>query len=270
MSLDVYAPFDRLRIDRPQDGILRIVIDNPGKLNALDRALHAQLADVWRVVDRDPWTRAVLVHGEGGVFSTGGDLEMVKEMMGDPHVRNTVMREARDLVHNMIACSPPIVSAIQGHAIGAGMAVALMADVSVAGPGTKFMDGHTRFGVAAGDHAAIIWPLLVGMAKAKYHLLTCETIRGEEAERMGLVSLCVPDDEVVAKATEVAERLAAGSPSAIRWTKQALNGWLRQAAPIFDASVALEMLGFVGGDAAEGVAAIEEKRAARFETRFEA
>ncbi len=269
MTLEPYAQFDRLRIDRPSDGVLRIVIDNPGKLNALDRGLHAQLTDVWKTVDRDLEVRSVLVHGEGGVFSTGGDLEMVKEMIADPMVRNGVMREARDLVHNMIACSPPIVSAIEGHAIGAGMAIALLADVSVAGPSTRFMDGHTRFGVAAGDHAAIIWPLLVGMAKAKYHLLTCEPIRGEEAERMGLVSLCVPDDEVLAKATEVAERLAAGSPTAIRWTKQALNGWLRQAAPIFDASVALEMLGFVGPDAPEGVAAIEEKRPARFTTQIE-
>ena len=117
---------------------------------------------------------------------------------------------------------------------------------------------------AAGDHAAIIWPLLCGMAKAKYHLLLCEPLNGEQAERMGLVSLCVEDEELQDKAVEVATRLASGAQSAIRLTKYSLNNWLRQAGPIFDASLALEMLGFGGDEVKEGLASYQEKRPPKF------
>jgi enoyl-CoA hydratase len=129
----------------------------------------------------------------------------------------------------------------------------------------RLIDGHTKLGVAAGDHAAVIWPLLCGMAKAKYHLLTCEPLDGEEAERIGLVSRCVDDDEVLDTAMDIAGRLAGGSTTALRWTKYTLNNWLRSAGPAFDASVAMEMLGFTGPDVAEGIAAIEQKRRPAFE-----
>jgi len=172
--------------------------------------------------------------------------------------------EARDLVHNIIDCCKPIVSAIQGPAVGAGLVAALLADISVASKTARIVDGHTRLGVAAGDHAAIIWPLLCGMAKAKYYLLTCEFIDGKEAERIGLVSLCAPPDQVLPKAWDIADKLAAGSQHAIRWTKRALNNWLRQAGPIFDQSLALEMLTFMEPDVREGARAIREKRAPRF------
>lgn len=240
------------------------MLDTPGRLNAVDRQMHSELCDIWPVIDRDPDTRAVLVHGEGAVFSAGGDLEMVKAMTQDFEYRNGVLREARDLVHHMIDCSTPVVSAIEGPAVGAGLAVALLADISVAGRTARLIDGHTRLGVAAGDHAAVIWPLLCGMAKAKYYLMTCETLMGEEAERIGLVSRCVADDEVVATATEIAVRLAAGSTTALRWTKYTMNNWLRSAGPAFDASVAMEMLGFTGPDVEEGIAAIEDKRRPNF------
>ena len=124
--------------------------------------------------------------------------------------------------------------------------------MSIATPSTRIVDGHTRLGVAAGDHGVLIWPLLCGMAKAKYHLLTCEPVSGEEAERIGLVSLCVPDDELQERALAVARKLASLSPSAVRWTKYALNGWLRSAGPIFDVSAAYETLGFSGPDVVGG------------------
>ncbi|MEO8605325.1 MAG: enoyl-CoA hydratase-related protein, partial [bacterium] len=114
------------------------------------------------------------------------------------------------------------------------------------------------------DHAAIIWPLLCGMAKAKYYLMTAEFIDGREAERIGLVSLCVPAAELTAKADEVANRLASGPQNAVRLTKRALNGWLRVAAPIFDSSLAYEMLNFLEPDVVEGLAAMKEKRPPRF------
>ncbi|MEM7340512.1 MAG: enoyl-CoA hydratase/isomerase family protein [Actinomycetota bacterium] len=263
-SLDRYSDFPGLRLDRPEPGILRMVLDTPGKLNAVDAQKHADLADVWKVIDRDPETRVVVVHGEGGAFSSGGDMAMINDMIEDPDVRAETFREARDLVYNIVNCSKPVVSAIEKVAVGAGLATALMADVSVAGKTARIIDGHTKLGVAAGDHAVIIWPLLCGMAKAKYYLMTCDPLTGEEAERIGLVSMAVDDDEVIDTAFDVARKLAGGSQQAIRWTKLALNNWLRMAGPAFDASVALEMLGFAGTDVREGVAAITEKRPPNF------
>jgi enoyl-CoA hydratase len=225
---------------------------------------HRELAEIWRDVDRDDEVRAVVIRGEGEAFSAGGDLSMIEEMMRDHGTRMRVFTEARDIVYNVLNCSKPVVSAIQGPAVGAGLAVALLADISVAGRTARIIDGHTRLGVAAGDHAAIIWPLLCGLAKAKYHLLLCEPVTGEQAEAMGLVSLCVDDDQVHDKAVEVATRLAGGSAEAIRLTKYALNNWLRLAGPSFDASLAMEFLNFTGPDVAEGVQALREKRPPNF------
>jgi enoyl-CoA hydratase len=148
--------------------------------------------------------------------------------------------------------------------VGAGLVAGLLADISIVARGVSLTDGHTRLGVTAGDHAAIIWPLLCGMAKAKYYLLTCERLSGEEAERIGLVSLCVDDDELQARALEVAGTLRRGAQSAIRWTKYSLNNWLRMAGPTFDTSAALEILGFTGPDAREGLSALKEKREPSF------
>jgi enoyl-CoA hydratase/carnithine racemase len=262
-DLDRYAAFPSLAFDRPEPGILRITIDAPGR-NSVDAAMHADLADVWRAVDRDPDTRVVVVRGAGDAFSSGGNFQMIQGMAADPVARARVMREARELVTNLLDCQTPVVSAIVGPAVGAGLVVALLADVSVAGRRAVIVDGHTRLGVAAGDHAAVCWPLLCGMAKAKYYLLTCERLSGEEAERIGLVSLCVDDDQVHDRAMEVARTLAAGSQQAIRLTKHTLNHWYRAMVPAFDASLAYEFLGFAGPDVQEGIAAHLEKRPPRF------
>ncbi|MEU4833580.1 enoyl-CoA hydratase/isomerase family protein [Streptosporangium sp. NPDC023615] len=256
--------YEKLRCDWAAPGVLRIVISEPRRLNAVDMTGHRELAEIWREADRDDEVRAVLVRGEGEAFSAGGDLSMIEEMTRDHAVRMRVFTEARDIVYNVINCSKPVVSAIQGPAVGAGLAVALLADISVAGRGARVIDGHTRLGVAAGDHAAIVWPLLCGMAKAKYHLLLCEPVTGEQAEAMGLVSLCVDDDLVHERALEIAVRLAEGSAEAIRLTKYSLNNWLRMAGPSFDASLAMEFLGFTGPDVAEGVRALREKRPPSF------
>ena len=261
---DPYAEFASLQFRRPSDGLLEIIMSTPGKLNAAGHDMHRDLANVWPAIDKDPSTRVVVVRGEGKAFSSGGDLDLVKDMADDFAVRVRVLKEARELVYNVINCSKPVVSAMHGAAVGAGLVVGLLADVSIAAKSARIIDGHTKLGVAAGDHAAIIWPLLCGMAKAKYHLLTCEPLSGEEAERIGLVSLCVDDDALVDTAHAVAQRLADGSQSAIRWTKYALNNWLRMAGPTFDTSLALEFLGFAGPDVHEGVAAVKEKRRPRF------
>jgi enoyl-CoA hydratase len=262
---DRYDRFGSLRFDRPEPGILRVVMSTPGRLNAAGPEMHRDLANVWNEVDRDPDVRVAIITGDGEAFSAGGDLDMIMDMAEDFAVRIRVMREARDIVYNVINCSKPIVSAMRGPAVGAGLVVGLLADVSVASRTARIIDGHTRLGVAAGDHAAIVWPILCGMAKAKYYLLTCEPLSGEEAERIGLVSLCVDDGALEETALAVARKLAAGPQSAIRWTKLALNNWMRLAGPIFDASLALEFMGFAGPDLREGVAALREKRPAVFE-----
>ncbi|MCW2901525.1 MAG: enoyl-CoA hydratase [Streptosporangiaceae bacterium] len=259
-----YESYERLKIDWAAPGVLRVTISTPGKLNAVDRAGHRELAEVWRDIDADDDVRAVVVRGEGRAFSAGGDLAMIEEMMSDHGARTRILREARDIVYNVINCAKPIVSAIQGPAVGAGLAVALLADISIAGRSAKIIDGHTRLGVAAGDHSAIVWPLLCGLAKAKYYLLLCDVLTGEEAERIGLVSLSVDDDQVHDKALEVAGRLAGGAAEAIQFTKYALNNWLRMAGPTFDASLAMEFLGFSGADVREGVEAVRQKRPPKF------
>ena len=256
---DYETLFPSFKFDRPGDGLLRMTFDAPG-LNSVSVDAHREIAEVWPAVDKDPEVRVVLLRGAGKGFSSGGSFELLESMIGGYENRMRVLKEARDLVTNIIACSKPIVSAIHGPAVGAGLVAAMLADVSVAGRTARIIDGHTRLGVAAGDHAAICWPLLCGMAKAKYYLLTCETLTGEEAERIGLVSLCVDDDQVQDKAMEVAVKLAALPAAAVQWTKHTLNHWYRSAGPAFDASLAYEFLGFGGPDVLEGVASHREKR----------
>ena len=255
-----YDGYQRLAFDYPAPRVLRVTFNRPERYNALDAIGHREITYVWREIDEDPEVNAVVLTGAGKAFSAGGDFDMIDETIEDFEARARTWKEARDLVYNIINCGKPIISAINGPAVGAGLVAGLMADVSIVARSVSLTDGHTRLGVAAGDHAAIIWPLLCGMAKAKYYLLTCDRLSGEEAERIGLVSLCVDDDELQIRAVETAARLAGGAQSAIRWTKYSLNNWLRMAGPTFDTSTALEMLGFTSPDAKEGVLALREKR----------
>ncbi len=264
MTADPYAPYERLRFEHPSDGVLLITLDDPDRLNATDGPMHLELSRVFRTVDDDPDVRAVVVTGAGRAFSAGGDLDWISDQVGDYAQTMRVMKEAGDIVRTMIECDTPVVSAINGVAVGAGLAVALMADISVIDETARLTDGHIRLGVGAGEHAVAIWPLLCGMAKAKYYLLTADFLDGREAERIGLVSRAVPADDVVPTALEIAERLAAGPVDATRLTKRALNHWLRQSLPNFEASLAYEMLNFLGPDAAEGLAALQEKRSPEF------
>lgn len=260
---DRYARYTRLLFDRPHPRVLRITMSN-GKMNTADPQMHAELGEIWRDIDADSSVNAVILTGGPKVFSAGGDMALVEGIATDWETRTRNWKEARDIVYNVINCMKPIVSAIRGPAVGAGLVCGLLADVSIAAKDARIIDGHTKLGVAAGDHAVIVWPLLCGMAKAKYYLLTCDSLSGEEAERIGVVSLTVDDAELDAKAEEVAVKLAEGPPSAMRWTKYALNNWLRQAGPSFDASLALEFLGFTGPEVREGISAFREKRRPAF------
>lgn len=264
---NTYAAYRRLAFDKPHPRVLRIRMQGNGPANAADALMHRELADIWRDIGKDETVDAVILTGSEKSFSAGGDFTMVEQIAKDFQTRARIWQEARDLVYNLINCDTPVVSAMRGPAVGAGLAAGLLADISIAARDAKIVDGHTRLGVAAGDHAAIIWPLLCGMAKAKYHLLLCEPLSGEEAERIGLISLAVDDKDLDARALELAVRLADGAPSAIRWTKYALNNWLRLAGPSFDASLALEFLGFSGPEVDEGLAAHREKRRPDFHRR---
>ncbi|MEQ8990889.1 MAG: enoyl-CoA hydratase/isomerase family protein [Pseudomonadales bacterium] len=261
------AWFDKyagLRFERRDHGILLITIDRPEHKNATDAPLHNALSRVWLDVDDDPEVRVAVVTGAGDAFSAGGDLAWIETMIGDYDGMKVAFREAGDIVYNMSSCSKIIISAINGVAVGAGLAVALMADISLIAEEARITDGHLRLGVAAGDHANIIWPLLCGLAKAKYYLITSDFIDGRTADQIGLVSKAVPRESLMEEAMTVATKIATGPQDAARWTKRALNLWVKQAAPAFDASLGFEMLNFLGHDAAEGAAALREKRKPKF------
>src|SRR5580704_13472427 len=259
-----YGDFEHLAFDRGPDGVVVVTLNRPAVLNAANVRMHREMSEVWAVVDADPEARVSVVTGAGRAFSAGGDLDMIATMTEDYGAVLEQWHDARTIVERMLSADKPVVSAINGVAVGAGLAVALMADISIMGESARVSDGHARLGVAAGDHAALLWRLVCGMAKAKYYLLTADFVGGAEAERIGLVTRCVPDDDVLPEALAIAGRLAAGSATAIQWTKRVMNGWLRQALPVFGESVALEMLGFLGPDAAEGLAAVRQRRSPVF------
>jgi len=259
-----YELFERLKFDRPHPAVLRITIASGLKLNAMDKRTHHEVSEIWRDVENDPTVACAIITGDGGSFSAGGDLNEEINLLGDFDALSQTMTEARNIVYGMMECSKPIVSAVRGWAVGGGLVCALMADISVVAKNARISDGHSKIGVVAGDHAALIWPLLCGMARAKYYLLLCEPLTGELAYELGLVSLAVDEDLVADKALELAVRLAEGPPRAVRGTKYVLNHWLRQAAPIFDTSLALEFMGLMGPEAREGFEAFLQKRKPRF------
>jgi enoyl-CoA hydratase len=260
-----YADFQFLKFDLKPNGVLLLTLNRAEAMNATNARMHWELTKVWDVVNHDPDVRAIVVTGAGDrAFSAGGDLSWISSTVGNAAQVADTFKEAGDLVFNMLACDKPIISAINGVAVGAGLAVALMADISIMAEEAKITDGHVRIGVAAGDHSVILWPLLCGMAKAKYYLMTADFVDGKEAERIGLVSLCVPRAQLLDKAMATADKLANGSQLAIRYTKRSLNNWMRLSQPAFDASLALEMLCFLGEDAKEGIAAVREKREPQF------
>jgi enoyl-CoA hydratase len=265
-----YSEYQHLTIE-VTDGVALVTINRPEVFNATNDRLHWELTQIWPDIDRDPKVRVAVVTGAGDrAFSAGGDLSDIEdrdnlpaEERFDAYMR--VMKEAQEVVYTIVNCDKVIISAINGVAVGAGLAVALLADISIMAEEARLTDGHVRLGVAAGDHACIIWPLLCGMAKAKYYLLTCDFIDGREAERIGLVSKALPRDQVVPEAMRIARQLADGPQPALRFTKRALNQWLRLGGlASFDYSLAIEMLGFFGADVAEGVKGIREKRPAAY------
>ena len=255
-----YADYEFLKFDRKPNGVLLVTINRPEKMNAATTRMHTEFSEIWKTVKADTETRIVVVTGAGRAFSAGGDLNEEIAKLGDAEKIIAMGEDARAIVWNMIDLDKPIISAINGPAAGAGLAVALTADISIIAEDAKITDAHTKIGVASGDHAIMLWPLYCGMPKAKLYLLTADVLDGREAERIGLVSMCVAREKLMDTALALADRLALMPQRALRWTKRSLNHWLRQAGPAFDFSVAYEGLNFFEADAREGLSAFLEKR----------
>jgi enoyl-CoA hydratase len=259
-----YSCFRDIKFELNQGGVLLMTLNRPDKLNAADAAMHQAFSEVWAMIDRDPDVRVAVITGAGRAFSAGGDLDRVLHAHGNYEEIVAIIDETRDIVYNLLRCSKPIIAAVNGVAVGAGVVVALLSDISIMAENAKLGDGHIRMGVTAGDHAAMLWPLLCGMAKAKYYLMTGEMLTGKEAERIGLISLAVPDDQVLVKAMDVATKLANGPRDALKFTKRVLNQWLLKEGAIFDHSAVLEMMGFFSKDLVAGIDGIRNKRTAKF------
>ena len=259
-----YSHYEHLDVE-VLDGIALITMNRPESLNSANFQLHYELSKIWLDIWGDDSVKVAVITGVGNAFSAGGDFEMIESAIGNPVIIAQNTKEAGDIVYNLMNLDKPVISAINGVAVGAGLAVALLADISIASEKARITDGHTRLGVAAGDHAAMIWPLLCGMAKAKYYLLTCDFLDGTEAERIGLVSRAVPHESLMETAMDVAKKLSHSSQPAIRYTKHSLNQWLRQSGQgPFDYSLLAEAIGFFGPDIQEGLQAIKEKRNPKF------
>jgi enoyl-CoA hydratase len=256
-----YESYKELKIERPEPGVLLVTLNRPEKLNAMTYTMHGELARLWHDVDYDKETRAVVVTGAGRAFCSGNDL---KNPDPDFDGVREIMQDAVRIVRGMVECDKPIISAINGVAVGAGLAVAIMADISIAAEDAKLIDGHSKVGVAAGDHSALVWPLLCGISRAKYYLWHLEPLTGREADRIGLVTKALPLDKVLPEAMRIAKELTEASQYSIRGTKRAINGWLRQAMPIFEHSAALEMVDFFGEDVHAARKAFREKQSVKF------
>lgn len=254
-----YEGYEYLKIEPGDDRVLRITMNRPDKLNAAGEQGHGEQGRIWKDFDADPDMNVALITGAGRAFAAGGD---IKEGLGP---LTTDIRDGGAIVRNMVACRKPIISAINGVAVGGGLAVALLADISIISEKAVLIDGHTKIGLVAGDHAALVWPLAMGMARAKYHLLMCDKIDGREAERLGMVSLCVPHEELMEKAEEVAKRITTGSQYAMQGTKVALNGWYQQHMSIFEHSLYAEALSGTLPDSVNGKAAVLRGEEAEFE-----
>jgi enoyl-CoA hydratase len=243
-SIGRYASYQFLSVQVSR-GIAVVTFNRPETLNAVRSTDHAEMVQILRDLAQDDDVRVAVVTGAGRAFSVGGDLDLLDEMIDHPERLAGLMDEGRAMINGHIALHKPIVAAVNGYAAGAGLAFALLCDWIVADRGAKLADGHTRAGLAAGDGGALIWPLTVGLAKAKRYLLTGDWITAEEAERIGLITEVVEPGRCLERALAVAERLAAGPQLAISYTKQALNQWLRMGAiTAFDYSLGLEIATF--------------------------
>ena len=250
---------------RRDGAVLHVILNRPETLNAVDADLDSDLSRVFDDIAADPETRVAVLTGAGRAFSAGGNIEQMQSHIDDPMLFIDGIARGKKLLYSLLDCPKPVIAKVNGHAIGLGATIALFCDVIFATKDAQIADPHVKVGFAAGDGGAVIWPQLIGYARAKEYLLTGKSLTGEEAARIGLVNHAVDAAELDQAVDEFAQKLAAGAARAIGWTKLAVNIGLKQLAhSILDASFAWEALSNTTADHREAVAAFREKRNPRF------
>ncbi len=261
-----YSAYRHMTFER-RDRILTITLNRP-PMNPIHYELHEELSRVWHQVQVDYETDVIILTGAGETFSAGGDIPMMQKRIDDPELFNRKNLEMKQMIFGLLDLEKPIIARINGDCIGLGATLALMCDIMIAVDTARFCDPHVRMGYVAGDGGAVIWPQLIGYAKAKEYLLTGDMLDAVEAERIGLINHAVPRDQLDEKVSTLAEKLARGSNKAIKWTKTSMNIPLRQLAlSMMDASLAYEALTNIGPDHQEAVTAFQEKRKPDFTGR---
>ena len=258
MPLDP-ANYQAMLIDKRDNGVAVVTLNRPERLNAVNGQMHHEMATFTRDAQTDDDVKVVVLAGSGRAFCAGGDFSDT----GGPAVS---FEEGRQIVDHLLELRKPIISAVQGYAMGLGANIALLCDVVVAGHSSVFADTHVNMGIGAGDGGQVIWPLLMGVNRAKWHLMTGERVTGEMLYDMGLVNFLVDDDAILDTAVEKAAQLAAGPQKAISASKVPINNWIRQmSAQILPLSLSLEGETFHSSDAREAQRAFVEKRAPNFD-----
>ena len=257
-----YSEYEYLKIE-VADRVATVTINRPDQRNAVHAALHHEFEQIWLDLAQDRDVNAILLTGAGKAFSVGGDLtsrDKPTKSKGRGG-RGIVMADGRRVIENLLDVEQPIVAAINGDALGFAANVALLCDVTVAAETAKLADTHVSIGVVAGDGGAVIWPLLIGPNRAKELLMLGDSLTGADAAQIGLVNYAVPEAEVLPKARELVQRLADGPKWAIRWSKLAVNKWLKQQANlIMDAGLAYEAVTLTAQDHKEALQAMRENR----------
>ena len=245
--------------------ILTVTMSRPEKLNAVDAVMHEELSRVFYDVAMDPEADIIVLTGAGRAFSAGGDIGWMQEMIDDGAVWEHTRVEGKKIVFGLLDCEKPIIASVNGPAMGLGATIALFCDVIFAGQSAIIADPHVSVGLVAGDGGAIIWPQLVGYARAKEYLMTGAQVSAQEAERIGLINHAVADEELEARVYAFAECLDRGATQAIRYSKTSVNIALKQIAhSVMDASIAYESLTNFTADHQEAVNAFREKRRPSF------
>lgn len=248
--------------------VMTITLNAPESLNSFTAGMHTTMSKIWDDVNDDPEVHVVVLTGAGRAFSAGGNVVNMQKKIDDPDLWDAGMPEAKRIVFRMLECDKPIIARLNGHAVGLGATVALLCDVIIAAEHVKIGDPHVNAGLVAGDGGAVIWPQLVGFARAKEYLLTGDLMSATEAERIGLINHVVPADQLDEKVYGLANRLAAGAMKSIRWTKQTINIPLRQLAhSMMDLSLSLETQSNLTKDHQEAVTAFTNKARPAFTGR---
>jgi enoyl-CoA hydratase len=257
--------YETILIDRQDNGIVVATLNRPERLNAVNKQMHTELSRISLDANDDDSVRVLVLTGAGRSFCAGGDFSGDSDVMTGRRQSNA---EALSILTNMLDCRIPIISAVNGYAMGLGASVSLLSDIVVAGRSTVFADTHVNMGIGAGDGGQLIWPLLMGVNRAKYHLMTGERVTGDDAMEMGLVNFVVEDDQILPKAMEVAERLAKGPGLAIEASKVGVNQYIKMVCNlVMPVAFAEEMATFRSEDAAEAAKAFQEKREPNFRNR---